>query len=75
MQVDAIVFLVDAADPERFNEAKKELDVLLSEDYLAKVMLYSEWFQHLNCPNFPPCGYPFVFCICLQSGMGVMQYC
>jgi GTP-binding protein SAR1 len=39
MQVDAIVFLVDAADPERFNEAKKELDVLLSEDYLSKVML------------------------------------
>jgi hypothetical protein len=41
VQVDAIVFLVDAADPERFNEAKKELDVLLSEDYLSKVLLHS----------------------------------
>lgn len=31
------MFLVDAADPERFPEAKAELDSLLSEDYLAKV--------------------------------------
>jgi ADP-ribosylation factor family len=37
LQVDAIVFLVDSADPERFPEAKKELDSLLSEDYLGQV--------------------------------------
>lgn len=31
------MFLVDSADPERFPEAKKELDSLLSEDYLGQV--------------------------------------
>jgi GTP-binding protein SAR1 len=33
-QVDAIVFLVDAHDRERFPEAKKELDSLLSSEDL-----------------------------------------
>ena len=37
MQVDAIVFLVDAVDRERFPESKKELDGLLSDEALAKV--------------------------------------
>ncbi|GAB4820719.1 hypothetical protein N2152v2_007765 [Parachlorella kessleri] len=36
-KVDAIVFLVDAADRERFHESKKELDSLLSDDSLATV--------------------------------------
>lgn len=36
-QVDAIVFLVDAHDRERFPEAKKELDGLLSDDGLSTV--------------------------------------
>ena len=36
-QVDAIVFLVDAHDRERFPEAKKELDSLLSSEDLADV--------------------------------------
>ena len=36
-QVDAIVFLVDAADRERFTESKKELDSLLGDDGLADV--------------------------------------
>lgn len=36
-QVDAIVFLVDAVDRERFSESKKELDSLLSDDALATV--------------------------------------
>ena len=36
-QVDAIVFLVDSVDKERFNESKKELDGLLSDDSLATV--------------------------------------
>lgn len=36
-QVDAIVYLVDAADRERFPESKRELDSLLSDDNLATV--------------------------------------
>ena len=36
-QVDAIVFLVDSHDRERFTEAKKELDSLLSSEDLAEV--------------------------------------
>lgn len=37
MQVDAIVFLVDAVDRDRFPESKRELDGLLSDEALAKV--------------------------------------
>jgi GTP-binding protein SAR1 len=36
-QVDAIVFLVDAVDRDRFGESKRELDGLLNDDALAKV--------------------------------------
>ena len=36
-KVDAVVFLVDAADRERFPEAKRELDSLLSDDTLSTV--------------------------------------
>jgi len=36
-QVDAIVFLVDAHDRDRFPEAKKELDSLLSSEDLSEV--------------------------------------
>lgn len=36
-KVDAIVFLVDAVDRERFVESKKELDSLLSDDGLGTV--------------------------------------
>lgn len=36
-QVDAIVYLVDATDRERFAESKKELDGLLSDDSLSHV--------------------------------------
>ncbi|KAG6482812.1 hypothetical protein ZIOFF_059451 [Zingiber officinale] len=35
--VDAVVYLVDAYDKERFAESKKELDALLSDDALANV--------------------------------------
>lgn len=35
--MDAVVYLVDAADKERFAESKKELDGLLSDDSLANV--------------------------------------
>ncbi|EMS53090.1 GTP-binding protein SAR1A [Triticum urartu] len=36
-EVDAVVYLVDAYDKERFAESKKELDALLSDDSLATV--------------------------------------
>ncbi|XP_068659591.1 small COPII coat GTPase SAR1A [Aristolochia californica] len=36
-RVDAVVYLVDAFDKERFAESKKELDALLSDDSLASV--------------------------------------
>ena len=36
-KVDAVVYLVDAADKERFAESKKELDALLADDSLATV--------------------------------------
>ncbi|URD87336.1 Endoplasmic reticulum protein ERp29, C-terminal domain, partial [Musa troglodytarum] len=36
-KVDAVVYLVDAYDKERFAESKKELDALLSDDALANV--------------------------------------
>ncbi|THU55959.1 hypothetical protein C4D60_Mb11t12180 [Musa balbisiana] len=36
-KVDAVVYLVDAWDKERFAESKKELDALLSDDALANV--------------------------------------
>ena len=36
-QVDAVVYLVDAFDKERFAESKKELDALLSDESLANV--------------------------------------
>ncbi|KAK3444493.1 hypothetical protein EUGRSUZ_A00210 [Eucalyptus grandis] len=36
-KVDAVVYLVDACDKERFAESKRELDALLSDEALAKV--------------------------------------
>ncbi|KAK1287338.1 GTP-binding protein SAR1A [Acorus calamus] len=36
-QVDAVVYLVDAYDKERFTESKNELDALLSDDSFTKV--------------------------------------
>ncbi|KAK9792698.1 hypothetical protein WJX73_005026 [Symbiochloris irregularis] len=36
-KVDAIVFLVDAVDRDRFHESRKELDGLLSEEALSQV--------------------------------------
>lgn len=37
VKVDAVVYLVDAYDKERFAESKKELDALLYDDALANV--------------------------------------
>lgn len=37
IKVDAVVYLVDAYDKERFAESKRELDALLSDEALATV--------------------------------------
>lgn len=37
VQVDAVVYLVDAYDKDRFAESKRELDALLSDEALATV--------------------------------------
>lgn len=37
VKVDAVVYLVDSYDKERFAESKKELDALLSDEALATV--------------------------------------
>jgi GTPase SAR1 family protein len=42
-QVDAIVYLVDAVDRERFPEAKKELDV--------RALDYPDYPEYPNYPN------------------------
>ena len=44
-QVDAIVYLVDAVDRERFPEAKKELDV--------RALDYPEYPEYPNYSNYP----------------------
>ncbi|KAK3444421.1 hypothetical protein EUGRSUZ_A00331, partial [Eucalyptus grandis] len=36
-KVDAVIYVVDACDRERFAESKRELDALLSDEALAKV--------------------------------------
>ena len=36
-QIDAVVYLVDAADPDRFEESKKELDNLLNTEEIGSV--------------------------------------
>jgi len=36
-QVDGIIYMVDSADPERFNESKKEFEAILNTPELAKV--------------------------------------
>lgn len=36
-EVDAVVFVVDSKDPERFSETKAELDALLAMEELSKV--------------------------------------
>ena len=41
VQVDAIVFLVDALDRDRFSESRKELNDLLSDEALMHVRLCS----------------------------------
>lgn len=53
-QVDAIVFLVDAVDRERFSESKRELDGLLADEALAKVVseiLLSKVGRHNTWPK------------------------
>ncbi|KAI3891351.1 hypothetical protein MKX03_031447 [Papaver bracteatum] len=56
VQVDAVVYLVDAFDKERFAESKKELDALLSDESLATlpflVSSEEELCYHLGLTNF-----------------------
>ena len=39
VETDAIVFVVDSADSDRFDEAKKELEMLLKEPHLSNCTL------------------------------------
>ncbi|KAK1549290.1 hypothetical protein Q3G72_012313 [Acer saccharum] len=60
-EVDAVVYVVDATDLERFTESKRELDALLSDESLANVpvlilanyIISEELFlYHLGLTNF-----------------------
>lgn len=37
MQADAVIFMIDAADASRFEEAREELEFLLNDEGLAEV--------------------------------------
>ena len=60
VKVDAVVYLVDAYDKERFAESKRELDALLSDESLANVPFlilgnkidipYAASEDELHCP-------------------------
>eukprot|EP01061_Rhynchopus_euleeides_P040566 TRINITY_DN698_c0_g1_i2.p1 TRINITY_DN698_c0_g1~~TRINITY_DN698_c0_g1_i2.p1 ORF type:complete len:208 (+),score=99.29 TRINITY_DN698_c0_g1_i2:38-625(+) len=52
-QVDGIVFLVDAANPERIEESKEQLDLLLNDDMLQTVP-FSILGNKVDIPNALP---------------------
>ena len=55
LQVDAIVFLVDALDRERFTESKRELDGLLADEALGKASHTSITFLNALKPRTMHC--------------------